>query len=140
MRLLWIFENFLHLSLQIDQAVAASQFSDATSWTSSPSLWTSLLLLLASSFFPTFSFSFSLFYPAVNLNAKFWNLWSVMGSEKTSLHVHFLPIQMVKSLTWPIFFIPFNCFIVIVFNSKKRKKKRCNSIYIINWLSKKYIL
>ena len=80
MRLLWFFEKFLPLSLQIDQATASSHFSDAASWTSSPSLWTFLLLFLAGSFFPTISFS--LFYPVVNLNAKFWNLWLVMGSEK----------------------------------------------------------
>ena len=42
--------------------------------------------------------------------------WEV---KKTSLQVHFLPIQMVLSLTWPIdgvFFIPFNYVIVLVFN------------------------
>ena len=63
-----------------------------------------LLLLLASSFSPTFSFS--LFYSAANLNAKFWNLWSVMGSEKgkssSSLFTH--PNGYHVAYRWSIFY------------------------------------
>ena len=56
---------------------------------------------LATSFSPTFVYS--LFYPAVNLNAKFSNLWSVMESEKAKSYpskwsCHLRGLQMVYFL------------------------------------------
>ena len=84
-----IFENFLYL-----QILLLSQFSDVAFFSF---FFTSFFFMFFYHTFWHFTLFF-LFLPPVNLNAKFWNLWSAKGSEKDkAFYAHFLPIQMVTS-------------------------------------------
>ena len=119
--------------IKIEEAVEAFvnlwKFSLPADSASFSVLWCGLLLLLFY-FFLLYVFLphfwhftlFFLFLPPVNLNAKFWNLWSAKGSEKDkAFYAHFLPIQMVTSHSrdlWCMFL-----FLVIVqFGSLTQKK------------------